>query len=79
MSTYRARPGISAPLPPADPRSGRGGYIRGYHADVNHEALGYGVTVFAQVGPDQPGGERPQGFQPGRELARSPQLPVFGR
>ena len=26
------------------------GYIRGYHADVNHEALGYGVTVFAQVG-----------------------------
>ena len=27
-----------------------GGYIRGYHADVNPEALGYGVTVFAQVG-----------------------------
>ena len=26
------------------------GYIRGYHAHVNHEALGYGVTVFAQVG-----------------------------
>ena len=26
------------------------GYIRGYHANVNHEALGYGVTVFAQVG-----------------------------
>ena len=26
------------------------GFIRGYHADVNHEALGYGVTVFAQVG-----------------------------
>ena len=26
------------------------GYIRGYHADVNPEALGYGVTVFAQVG-----------------------------
>ncbi|MBG05698.1 MAG: Lrp/AsnC family transcriptional regulator [Pseudomonadota bacterium] len=26
------------------------GYIRGYHADVNHETLGYGVTVFAQVG-----------------------------
>ena len=24
--------------------------IRGYHADVNPEALGYGVTVFAQVG-----------------------------
>ena len=28
----------------------RAGYIRGYHADVNAEALGYGVTVFAQVG-----------------------------
>src|SRR5262245_19709192 len=26
------------------------GFIRGYHADVNPEALGYGVTVFAQVG-----------------------------
>lgn len=25
-------------------------YIRGYHADINPEALGYGVTVFAQVG-----------------------------
>lgn len=28
----------------------RGGYIRGYHADVNAEALGFGVTVFALVG-----------------------------
>ena len=26
------------------------GYIRGYHADINHETLGYGVTVFAHVG-----------------------------
>jgi DNA-binding Lrp family transcriptional regulator len=26
------------------------GYIRGYHADINAGALGYGVTVFAQVG-----------------------------
>ena len=26
------------------------GYIRGYHADLNTEALGFGVTVFAQVG-----------------------------
>ncbi|MHA1113880.1 MAG: Lrp/AsnC family transcriptional regulator [Alphaproteobacteria bacterium] len=26
------------------------GYIRGYHAEVAAEALGYGVTVFAQVG-----------------------------
>src|SRR4029450_8627240 len=27
-----------------------GGYIRGYHADINAEALGYGVTGFAQGG-----------------------------
>lgn len=26
------------------------GYIRGYHADINPEALGFGVAVFAQVG-----------------------------
>lgn len=26
------------------------GYIRGYHADVDSEALGFGVIVFAQVG-----------------------------
>jgi len=26
------------------------GFIRGYHAELNGEALGYGVTVFAQVG-----------------------------
>ncbi|MGH6934542.1 MAG: Lrp/AsnC family transcriptional regulator [Dongiaceae bacterium] len=26
------------------------GYIRGYHADINPEALGFGVTVYAQVG-----------------------------
>jgi DNA-binding Lrp family transcriptional regulator len=26
------------------------GFIRGYYADVNPELLGYGVTVFAQVG-----------------------------
>lgn len=26
------------------------GYIRGYHADINPELMGYGVTVFAQVG-----------------------------
>lgn len=28
------------------------GYIRGYHADVDEELLGYGVTVFAFVGLD---------------------------
>ncbi len=26
------------------------GYIRGYHADINAEALGFGVTAFAMVG-----------------------------
>ncbi len=26
------------------------GFIRGYHANINPEALGFGVTVFAQVG-----------------------------
>ncbi len=26
------------------------GYIRGYHADLNNEILGYGLTVFALVG-----------------------------
>ena len=27
-----------------------GGYIQGYHADLNAEQLGYGITVFAMVG-----------------------------
>lgn len=26
------------------------GYIKGYHADLNQDALGYGLTVFAMVG-----------------------------
>ena len=26
------------------------GYIKGYHADLNPQLLGYGVTVFAMVG-----------------------------
>lgn len=26
------------------------GYIRGYHAELNAESLGYGITVFAMVG-----------------------------
>ena len=26
------------------------GFIRGYHADIDPESLGFGVTVFAQVG-----------------------------
>ena len=28
------------------------GYIRGYHADLDSARLGYGVTIFAQVGLD---------------------------
>lgn len=28
------------------------GYIQGYHADLNNQALGYGITVFAMVGLD---------------------------
>ncbi|MGB1547464.1 MAG: Lrp/AsnC family transcriptional regulator [Alphaproteobacteria bacterium] len=28
----------------------KAGYIRGYHAEVDAERLGFGVTVFAQVG-----------------------------
>ncbi len=28
----------------------KAGFIRGYHADIDSEALGFGVTVFAQVG-----------------------------
>ena len=28
----------------------KAGYIRGYHADLNAESLGFGVTIFAQVG-----------------------------
>src|SRR5258708_33083316 len=45
------RAGISAP---PCLRRGRAleeaGLIRGYHAGINAEALGYGVTIFAQVG-----------------------------
>lgn len=28
----------------------KAGFIRGYHADIAPEALGFGVTIFAQVG-----------------------------
>lgn len=45
------RAGISAPPCLRRVRAlEEAGYIRGYHADVNPDALGYGVTVFAQVG-----------------------------
>jgi DNA-binding Lrp family transcriptional regulator len=45
------RAGISAPPCLRRVRAlEEAGFIRGYHADVNPEALGYGVTVFAQVG-----------------------------
>ncbi len=45
------RAGISAPPCLRRVRAlEEAGFIRGYHADVNSEALGFGVTVFAQVG-----------------------------
>jgi DNA-binding Lrp family transcriptional regulator len=45
------RAGISAPPCLRRVRAlEEAGYIRGYHADVNAEMLGYGVTVFAHVG-----------------------------
>lgn len=45
------RVGISAPPCLRRVRAlDEAGYIRGYHADLNEEALGYGVTVFALVG-----------------------------
>jgi DNA-binding Lrp family transcriptional regulator len=45
------RAGISAPPCLRRVRAlEESGFIRGYHADVNPEALGFGVTVFAQVG-----------------------------
>lgn len=46
-----ARAGISAPPCLRRVRAlEEAGFIRGYHADLNPEALGFGVTVFAQVG-----------------------------
>src|SRR5260370_23981522 len=45
------RAGISAPPCLRRVRAlEEAGLIRGYHADINGEALGFGVTVFAQVG-----------------------------
>ncbi len=45
------RVGISAPPCLRRVRAlEKAGLIRGYHADINPEALGFGVTVFAQVG-----------------------------
>ena len=45
------RAGISAPPCLRRVRAlEEAGYIRGYHADINPEALGFGVAVFAQVG-----------------------------
>jgi len=46
-----ARAGISAPPCLRRVRAlEEAGFIRGYHAELNAEALGFGVTVFAQVG-----------------------------
>ena len=45
------RVGISAPPCLRRVRAlEKAGFIRGYHADINPDAMGYGVTVFAQVG-----------------------------
>ncbi|HYE01274.1 MAG TPA: Lrp/AsnC family transcriptional regulator [Alphaproteobacteria bacterium] len=45
------RAGISAPPCLRRVRAlEEAGYIRGYHADISPEVLGFGVTVFAQVG-----------------------------
>lgn len=45
------RAGISAPPCLRRVRAlEEAGFIRGYHADINPDLLGYGVTVFAQVG-----------------------------
>jgi DNA-binding Lrp family transcriptional regulator len=45
------RAGISAPPCLRRVRAlEEAGFIRGYHADINPEALGYTVTVFAHVG-----------------------------
>ncbi len=45
------RAGISAPPCLRRVRAlEEAGYIRGYHADINPEMLGFGVTVFAMVG-----------------------------
>lgn len=45
------RVGISAPPCLRRVRAlERAAYIRGYHADLNAEELGFGVTVFAMVG-----------------------------
>ncbi|WP_259781302.1 Lrp/AsnC family transcriptional regulator [Aestuariispira ectoiniformans] len=45
------RAGISAPPCLRRVRAlEEAGFVRGYHADVNGEMLGYGVTVFAFVG-----------------------------
>jgi DNA-binding Lrp family transcriptional regulator len=45
------RAGISAPPCLRRVRAlEEAGYIRGYHADLNPESLGFGVSVFAMVG-----------------------------
>ena len=39
------------------------GYIKGYHAELDHAKLGYGITVFAQVALTQSSSENIQEFQ----------------
>ena len=48
-----SRVGISAPPCLRRVRAlDEAGYIKGFHADLNGEALGFGVTAFAHVGLD---------------------------
>ena len=70
------RAGISAPPCLRRVRAlEEAGIIRGYHADLAPEALGYGVTVFAQVGLASQAEARPEGIRaagrdPGPRCAR---------
>src|SRR5260221_3159546 len=58
------RAGISAPPCLRRVRAlEKAGFIRGYHADISAEALGYGVTVFAQVGLSSQAESDLKGFQ----------------
>lgn len=58
------RVGISAPPCLRRVRAlEKAGLIRGYHADINPEALGFGVTVFAQVGLSSQSDQDLRGFE----------------
>jgi DNA-binding Lrp family transcriptional regulator len=46
--------------------------IRGYHADLNGEALGYGLTVFAWIGLDSQNEDDLSAFE--RHMAKLPMI-----